>query len=206
MGVIISALPSAGAAGDTDVFPVSQGATTVKMELGEVGEYLADSQTFVENVVNNSDFITELTENTTFLTEVANSSTFITELTENASFITEVTSIVESEVVTRTTVETQSSASYTLTLADGEAKWKNCTNAGATTVTIPPQSSVVWLANTYIELHQAGAGTVTVAAGVGVTLHINSNLTADLNGQYAVAAIKRLASDEWVLFGNLVPV
>lgn len=78
------------------------------------------------------------------------------------------------------------------------------TSGSSVTYTIQPQADVEWVDNAQIELEQGGAGAVTIAAGSGVTLRVNSNLTAVTNGQYAVAGLKRVAENEWVLFGNLV--
>jgi hypothetical protein len=49
---------------------------------------------------------------------------------------------------------------------------------------------------------QLGAGQVTVAAGSGVTLRSAGSLVKT-SAQYAVATLVKIASDEWVLLGNL---
>ena len=38
-----------------------------------------------------------------------------------------------------------------------------------------------------------------------MTINYNENLTNVLNGDFAVAALKKVGPDEWNLFGNLVP-
>lgn len=163
----------------------------------------------VNELANNATFITELTTNTDFVTELAANTTFVTEVTENGTFITELLSdptfVTNQSAVLRTAVETEAGTSYTLELADGNHKWKQFTAATDVTVTIPPQSSVAWLDNTYIEIEQAGDGAVIFVAGVGVTLNFNENLTNVTNGNFAVAALKRTGEDTWNLFGNLVP-
>lgn len=105
---------------------------------------------------------------------------------------------------TFTPVVTISDTSYTSLLTNAD-RFLKFTAATAVTYTIAPQSSVAWLSNTQIELMQYGAGTVTVAAGSGVTIRVDSYLQAKTNGQYAVAGLKRVAEDEWVIFGNLLP-
>lgn len=163
--------------------------TSVKATVDELGEF----------VVTNEALLTTIATDTTFITELTSDATFITELTTNSSYIS------NQLAVLRTEVESELLTTYTLELLDGEHKWKSLTNAASITLTVPPQASVAWLDNTYIELYQGGAGAVTVQGGVGVTIRVNENLTPVTNGIYSVAGLKRIASNEWVLFGNLVP-
>lgn len=97
------------------------------------------------------------------------------------------------------TIVTESTTARTLALSDA-FKWIRCTNGSAVTVTVAPQGSVAWAAATEILIEQAGAGQVTIAPGSGVTLR--TSLTAKTYGQYAILGLKRVASDEWVLFGE----
>lgn len=94
--------------------------------------------------------------------------------------------------------------SYTLALTDAN-RFRRCNNASPQTITIPAQSTVAWPDGTQIEFMQYGAGAVTIAAGAGVTLRRNSALGAASGGQYAVFGIKRIAADEWVVFGQMAP-
>lgn len=105
----------------------------------------------------------------------------------------------------RTTVESDSDTTYDFSLADAASKWKMLASASPVTATIPPQASVPWPADTYIEVCQGGAGTVTLAPGSGVTLSVNAELSLVLNGQYAVTGIKLVGLNSWIAFGNLVP-
>ena len=95
---------------------------------------------------------------------------------------------------------TGASATLALTHANRFVKFNNAT---AQTITIPPQSSVAWPADAQIEGAQWGAGAVTFVAGSGVTLRKSSKITATTAGQYASLGLKRVASDEWLLFGDL---
>lgn len=198
-----SQLPEAGTLTGGEILALVQDGVSVRATVDSVLELAPESETFVTSIVNNETFITELVENNTFITELTTNNTFITEVVENNTFIEQVEAItVEAG---REVVEEEVGTSETLVLADADTKFKVFTNASPVTVTIPPQASVAWPANTYIPLTQGGTGAVTVAAGSGVTLRVNENLTAVLNGQWATAAIKRIDEDEWVLFGNLVP-
>jgi hypothetical protein len=91
--------------------------------------------------------------------------------------------------------QTGSGASaYTFVLADA-LRLTTASNASAGTYTIPPQSSVVWLANTVIRIVNYGAGTVTIAGGAGVTV---TNAATTL-GQFESAALIRTAENAWTL-------
>lgn len=98
-------------------------------------------------------------------------------------------------------VNAQTGTSYTLVLTD-VAKVVTLSNASAITLTVPPESSVAWPTGTTIVLAQLGAGTVTVAAGAGVTINsVSGNL--DISDQYAVATLLKTGTNTWLLFGAL---
>jgi hypothetical protein len=98
-------------------------------------------------------------------------------------------------------VTTQTGTAYTAVLADADSMVR-FTNASAVTFTIPPNSSVAFPVGSFIEIVQSGAGAVSVAAGSGVTINSRS---ADLTlaGQYAVAFVKKVATDTWIMNGDL---
>ena len=98
-------------------------------------------------------------------------------------------------------VTTQAGASYTAALADA-GTYIRFTSAGAVTFTIPPNSAVAFPIGTVIEFEQAGTGAVSVAAGAGATI-LSRLGDVTLAGQYAVAALKKVATDTWVLTGDL---
>lgn len=93
----------------------------------------------------------------------------------------------------------QTGTAYTLVLTD-VAKIVTLNNAGAITLTVPPNASVAFPIGTQIVIAQIGAGQVTVS-NPGVT--VNSNGTKKkLNGQYAFATLWKTGTDTWYLFGN----
>lgn len=73
------------------------------------------------------------------------------------------------------------------------------TSGSATTVTVPllPQFDGA----TQIGIIQMGAGTVSVAAGAGVTVDADPGL--DISGQYQSATLVQLDESSWVLLGSL---
>jgi hypothetical protein len=93
-------------------------------------------------------------------------------------------------------------ATATLALADA-GKYMRCTSTTAVTLTVPPQSSVAWAADTEIHIEQGAAGAVTIAAGAGVTLNWPAGYNAKTMSQYAVVTLKRVAADTWTLIGAL---
>jgi hypothetical protein len=95
----------------------------------------------------------------------------------------------------------QTGTSYTLVLADA-AKVVSLTNAAAITLTVPAESSVAFDVGTQILLYQGGAGQVTITPDSGVNIR-SEGAKLKLTDQYAVAGLLKLASDEWVAFGNL---
>ena len=113
---------------------------------------------------------------------------------------TEASGVVTLESGGATSVEiTGASATLALTHANRFVKFNNAT---AQTITIPPQSSVAWPADAQIEGAQWGAGAVTFVAGSGVTIRKSSKITATSDAQYAAFGLKRIAANEWLLFGN----
>lgn len=97
----------------------------------------------------------------------------------------------------------QTGTSYTAVLAD-DGKLITFDNAAAITFTIPPNSSVAFGIGTQINIMQLNAtlGVVTITAGAGVTLR-SAGTKVKTNGQYAVATCVKIATDTWVLVGNL---
>jgi hypothetical protein len=95
----------------------------------------------------------------------------------------------------------QTATTYTLALTD-VAKVVTLSNAAAITLTVPADSSVAFPIGTQILLYQGGAGQVTITAGSGVTIRSESS-KLKITGQYGVAGLLKLATDEWVAFGNL---
>lgn len=94
----------------------------------------------------------------------------------------------------------QTGTSYTAVLAD-DGKLITLDNAAAITFTIPTNASVAFGIGTQLNIMQLGAGQVTIS-GAGVTLR-SAGTKAKTNGQYAVATCVKIATDTWVLVGNL---
>jgi len=99
-------------------------------------------------------------------------------------------------------VITESTTARTLTLSDANAYIRH-TNASASTVTVAPQSSVAWVANTEVYIRRAAAGSLTLTPGSGVTLNAPSGGTLVLTSGMSVG-LKRVAENVWDVIGQTV--
>lgn len=92
-------------------------------------------------------------------------------------------------------------ASYTLALTDAFT-FQQCSHATGLTVTVPPDASVAFDIGTQIFLTQIGAGTITIAAGAGVTINSKGGLLASGN-QYGQISLLKTDTNTWLLVGDL---
>lgn len=91
----------------------------------------------------------------------------------------------------------------TYTLATGDAgKLVELSNAAAITLTVPTNATVALPVNTVIDIIQQGAGQVSVAAAVGVTIR-SSGSKLKLTGQYSGASLIKRGTNEWYLVGDI---
>jgi hypothetical protein len=91
--------------------------------------------------------------------------------------------------------------SYTAVIGD-DGDLVTLDNAAAIVFTIPPNSAVAFGIGTQLNIMQLGAGQVTITAGAGVTLR-SAGTKVKTAAQYAVATCVKIATDTWVLVGNL---
>lgn len=78
-----------------------------------------------------------------------------------------------------------------------------CNSATAMTITVPAQATVAWPDDIQLEGAQWGAGAVTFVGASGVTIRRSSKIAATTDGQYAPWGLKRVALNEWLLFGHM---
>jgi hypothetical protein len=95
-------------------------------------------------------------------------------------------------------------ASYTPVLADAN-KIIEVDSVSATTLTIPPNSSVAYDVGVVIGVYQHDVGTVSMAPGAGVTIlsAIAQTGTRALSGRYSEGSLRKRDTDVWVLVGDL---
>lgn len=94
----------------------------------------------------------------------------------------------------------QTGTSYTLVLGDA-GKFVTMTNASASTLTVPPNSSVAFPVGAQIAGAQLGAGQVTLTPGAGVT--INGTPGLKIAAQYGSFGLIKTATDTWLAVGRL---
>jgi hypothetical protein len=99
-------------------------------------------------------------------------------------------------------VVTEATTSRNLGLSDINT-YLRFTNAGASTCTITPQSSVTWTANAEIHIRRAAAADLTLTPGSGVTLNAPNGGTLVMSNAMSVT-LKRVAADEWDVIGQTV--
>ena len=112
------------------------------------------------------------------------------------------TAVARLDALEKPATNVQAGTTYTLVLSDA-SKVVEMNNAGAIVLTVPPNSSVAFPTGTIIELFQYGAGQVTVTPGAAVTIRA-AGAKSKLAFQYSSATIRKRATDEWVLAGDIV--
>ena len=74
-------------------------------------------------------------------------------------------------------------------------------NGSAVTITVPAVAVAGWRVGTLMTVFQQGAGQVTIAGAVGVTLH-SSGGKLKTAAQYSQISLRMRANDEWVVSGD----
>lgn len=95
----------------------------------------------------------------------------------------------------------QTGTTYTLVATDA-GDVVTLTNGSAITVTVPTNASVAFPIGTQITLAQMGAGKVTVAGAVGVTVY-SSDSFLSLRTQYSSGTLIKTATNTWLLIGDI---
>lgn len=98
------------------------------------------------------------------------------------------------------TLNAQTGTTYTLVLGDA-GKFVTMTNAAASTLTVPPNSSVALPVGAFLEGAQLGAGQVTLTPGAGVTINATPGLK--VAAQYGTFGLLKTATDTWLAYGRL---
>jgi len=138
---------------------------------------------------------------------VSDGSGFVAVATTTAAeieYVNGVTSAIQTQLNAKAadtfTINTQTGTSYTLVAGD-KSEPVTMNNAGASTLTVPPNSSVAFVTGTSILISQLGAGQVTITAGAGVTIRTPQTLL--MRAQYTSCSLLKLGTDEWILSGDL---
>jgi len=95
----------------------------------------------------------------------------------------------------------QQTVSYTLSLTDlGTVVEMN--SGAAVSVIIPPSSQTGFPVGAIVWVCATGTGTVTVAAGTGVTL-LSAGGHVNISAQYAEARLRQRILNTWILTGSI---
>ena len=95
----------------------------------------------------------------------------------------------------------QKTASYTLSELSERDTMIEMGSASALTLTVPTNATVAWPIGTSIDILQTGAGQVTIAGAVGVT--VNGTPGLKLRTQWSGVTLFKRATDTWVVYGDL---
>lgn len=123
------------------------------------------------------------------------------EIVDNASGLITAANMRDAVESSAGLVSTTQAANYTAALVD-RGTIVEMTSASANTFTVPPNASVAFPVHALLHVCQFGAGVTTIAAGAGVTIR-SATGTFAMRAQYGVASIRKRATNEWVLFGDL---
>jgi len=115
-------------------------------------------------------------------------------------FVSEALNAFEAGLNETIPLNNQTGTTYTLVAGDA-GDLVTLTNAAAITLTVPTNASVPFAVGTQITLTQSGAGKVTVAGAVGVTVNAADGYLS-LRTQWSSATIIKTATNSWILIGD----
>jgi hypothetical protein len=115
-------------------------------------------------------------------------------------FVSEALNAFESGLNETIPLNAQTGTTYTLVASDA-GDLVTLTNASPITLTIPLNSSVEFATGTQITITQAGAGKVTVAGAVGVTVNSADGFLS-LRSQWSAGTLIKTATNSWILIGD----
>jgi hypothetical protein len=95
----------------------------------------------------------------------------------------------------------QTGTTYTLAVGDA-GQLVTLANASAITLTVPTNATVPFAIGTQITITQAGAGQVTIAGAVGVTVNAADNYLK-LRTQWSSATLIKTNTNSWILIGDI---
>ena len=102
------------------------------------------------------------------------------------------------------TINAQTGTSYTPVLTDQYQVLITRSNASASTLTIPLNSSVAFATGTVISVLNIGAGTVTISGAGGVTvLSAGATAASPTLAQYKSCALIKTGTDSWYVVGAI---
>lgn len=124
-----------------------------------------------------------------------------------ALFVTgEVLTAAAMNKIVNITTRAVTTTSDTFVLADADNKLITFSSTSATTITIPPASSVAFPVGSIINVIKIGAsGTTTITQGAGVTISsTGASATApELRAAFSAASCIKVAANTWYVVGDI---
>jgi hypothetical protein len=117
-------------------------------------------------------------------------------------FVSEALNAFEAGLNETIPLNTQTGTTYTLAATDA-GDLVTLSNASAIALTVPTNATVPFAIGTQITIAQSGAGQVTVAGAVGVTVSASDNSTK-LRVQWSAATLIKTNTNSWILIGDIV--
>lgn len=103
--------------------------------------------------------------------------------------------------VSQRTIGNVTGTSYTFSLFD-TGKTLVFSNSSSISLTVPLESSANFAIGQMFTILQKGTGQITISGSVGVTINSLSG-NNKISGQYGEARLVKIASNEWLLSGDL---
>lgn len=116
-------------------------------------------------------------------------------------FVSEALNAFEAGLNETIPLNSQTGTTYTLAVNDA-GQLVTLANASAVTLTVPTNASVAFAIGTQITITQAGAGQVTVAGAVGVTVN-SADGDLKLRTQWSAATLIKTNTNSWILIGDI---
>lgn len=171
---------------------------------GSSGSVTLSIDTAVTVDLNTSQTLTNKTLTTPIISSISNTGTLTLPTTTDTLVGRATTDTLTNKTLTAPVINlalnAQTGTTYTPVLADN-GKLITLANANPITLTVPLDASVAYAIGAQINIAQTGAGQVTVAGDVGVT--VNGTPGLKLRAQYSGATIIKVGTDSWLLLGDL---
>jgi hypothetical protein len=116
-------------------------------------------------------------------------------------FVSEALNAFEAGLNETIPLNTQTGTTYTLNINDS-GQLVTLTNAAAIALTVPTNATAPFAIGTQITIAQSGAGQVTVAGAVGVTVSASDSATK-LRTQWSAATLIKTGTNSWILIGDI---
>jgi hypothetical protein len=115
-------------------------------------------------------------------------------------FVSEALNAFEAGLNETIPLNNQTGTTYTLVAGDA-GDLITLTNGAAITLTVPTNATVPFANGTQITISQNGAGKVTVAGAVGVTINSADGFLS-LRSQWSAATLIKMSTNSWILIGD----